>query len=104
MGYLVGTCGTGGMPIRRLPIRCYPLNTIIFAAPQFLVKKRVDVDAGDFFKVTALHLAAIENHPDIVEVLLKSRADPKPADVEGDLPIHWAATKGHTAVGSPLIT
>ncbi|KAG2423419.1 hypothetical protein HXX76_015291 [Chlamydomonas incerta] len=80
-------------------------------AVEFLVKKRVDVDAGDFFKVTALHLAAIENHPDIVEVLLKSRADPKPADVEGDLPIHWAATKGHTAViellarkGSPADT
>ncbi|GLC41708.1 hypothetical protein PLESTM_001231300 [Pleodorina starrii] len=76
---------------------------------EFLVKKRVDVDAGDNFKVTALHLAAIEDHADIVEVLLKARADPKPADVEGDLPIHWAATKGHSQViellarkGSPI--
>ncbi|GIL57182.1 hypothetical protein Vafri_12485 [Volvox africanus] len=76
---------------------------------EFLVKKRVDVDAGDNFKVTALHLASIENHADIVEVLLKARADPKPADVEGDLPIHWAATKGHSLViellarkGSPI--
>ncbi|KXZ49110.1 hypothetical protein GPECTOR_23g40 [Gonium pectorale] len=76
---------------------------------EFLVKKRVDVDAGDNFKVTALHLAAIEDHADIVDVLLKARADPKPADVEGDLPIHWAATKGHSQViellarkGSPI--
>ncbi|PNH01094.1 Ankyrin repeat, PH and SEC7 domain containing protein secG [Tetrabaena socialis] len=67
-------------------------------AVEFLVKKRVDVDAGDHFKVTALHLAAIEDHADIADVLLKARADPKPADVEGDLPIHWAATKGHSQV------
>ncbi|KAG2492280.1 hypothetical protein HYH03_009520 [Edaphochlamys debaryana] len=78
-------------------------------AVEFLVKRRVDVDAGDHFKVTALHLAAIENHADIVEVLLKARCDPKPADAEGDMPIHWAATKGHTQViellakkGSPV--
>ncbi|GFR44226.1 hypothetical protein Agub_g5416 [Astrephomene gubernaculifera] len=70
---------------------------------EFLVKKRVDVDAGDNFKVTALHLAAIENHTDIVDVLLKARADPKPVDVEGDMPIHWAATKGHSQVIEQLV-
>lgn len=67
---------------------------------QFLIKKRVDIDAGDNFRVTAMHLAAIEDFPEIVDALLKARADPKPSDVEGDQPIHWAATKGHAEVGA----
>ncbi len=49
-----------------------------------------------------MHLAGIENHIDVVEILLKSRADPKPSDVEGDMPIHWAATKGHKDVSISL--
>jgi ankyrin repeat protein len=99
---------------------------------EFLIKKRVDLDAGDNFRVTAMHLAAIgeyswadaphkslmicgteaticvvqevkcidsfvaENHLEIIELLLAARASVKPVDVEGDLPIHWAATKGHS--------
>ena len=58
----------------------------------------MDLDAGDNFRVTALHLASIENHPEIVDALLKARVDPKPCDVEGDMPIHWAATKGNAQV------
>lgn len=50
------------------------------------------------FRVTAMHLAAIENHADIIEVLLQARAHVNPVDEEGDLPIHWAATKGHADV------
>lgn len=65
---------------------------------QYLIKKRVDIDAGDFFRVTPLHLACIENHYEISRVLLKSRATVGVSDLEGDLPIHWAATKGNSDV------
>lgn len=40
---------------------------------QFLINKRVDLDAGDNFKCTALHLASIENHVDIVRKMLAAR-------------------------------
>lgn len=76
------------------------INTCFFSHMQFLIAKRVDLDAGDMFRVTAMHLAAIENHPDIIEALLKARANVNPVDEEGDLPIHWAATKGHSEVRS----
>ena len=120
------------------------------SSSQYLIKGRVDVDAGDTYRVTPLHLAAIgklrkldcccfnslqwtgrfledlspcnlvhnrsqliskdlndltlcfqnliENHINVCRALLEARALVDPADVEGDLPIHWAATKGHTEV------
>ncbi|MEW5313931.1 MAG: hypothetical protein WDW38_005462 [Sanguina aurantia] len=71
--------------------------------PQYLIKKRVDVDAGDNFRVAAIHLAAIENHQAVVELLLNARGDVCPADNEGDQPLHWAATKGHTEVMDLLL-
>mmetsp|Transcript_13664 Transcript_13664/g.29319 ORF Transcript_13664/g.29319 Transcript_13664/m.29319 type:complete len:342 (+) Transcript_13664:166-1191(+) len=70
---------------------------------EYLIKRRVDVDAGDFFRVTPLHLAAIEDHYQICEVLLNARANVKPEDVEGDVPLHWAATKGHSDVIELLV-
>lgn len=45
-----------------------------------------------------MHCAAIENHADIVDMLIKARANPKLQDMEGDQPMHWAATKGHVEV------
>lgn len=65
---------------------------------QYLISKRVDLDAGDNFRVTPMHLAAIENHVDIVEALLEARVSVRSFDVEGDQALHWAATKGHDAV------
>jgi len=65
------------------------------ACVEYLIKKRVDLDAGDMFRVTAMHLAAIDNHPDVLRLLINARANVKPQDTEGDQPMHWAATKGH---------
>ena len=77
----------------------FPIGSYTYACAQFLIKKRVDLDAGDNFRVTGMHLASIEDHCEIVEELLRNRANVKPFDTEGDLPIHWAATKGHSQVG-----
>jgi ankyrin repeat protein len=69
-----------------------------------MITKRVDLDAGDTFRVTPMHLASICNHCGIVSALLRSRANVSPSDVEGDMPIHWAATKGHAEVRRMAIT
>ena len=67
---------------------------------QYLLRNRVDVDALDAFRVTALHLAAIEDHLEVCRTLLEAFAAVNAADNEGDLPIHWAATKGHSDVST----
>lgn len=65
---------------------------------QFLAKKRADLEAGDNFRVTGLHLAAIEHHYDVCKFLLEHRTEVAPRDTENDTPLHWAATKGHSDV------
>lgn len=57
------------------------------------------MDAGDNYRVTAMHLAAIGNQLKVAQMLLKARANVRPFDVDGDQPLHWAATKGHVEVG-----
>lgn len=45
-----------------------------------------------------LHLAAINSHCDVVKALEDKGANVTKQDSEGDLPTHWAATKGHVQV------
>jgi len=71
---------------------------------EYLLKRRVDIDAGDFFRVSPMHLAAIEDHYECARLLLANRAVASSPDVEGDTPLHWAATKGHSEVCKLLIT
>lgn len=50
--------------------------------------------------VRPLHLAAITNHLDIVKLLIDKGANPTKQDSDGDVPLHWAATKGHAEVSN----
>ncbi|GAX84557.1 hypothetical protein CEUSTIGMA_g11978.t1 [Chlamydomonas eustigma] len=70
---------------------------------QYLMKKHIDLDAGDNFRVTPVHLAAIEGYAQVVKLLMQHNAVINAQDVEGDLPLHWAATKGHCDVIKILI-
>ena len=65
---------------------------------QYLIAKRADLDAGDGFMVTPLHLASISNHISTVRLLLDAGANLTRQDSQGDQPLHWAATRGHTEV------
>jgi ankyrin repeat protein len=71
---------------------------------QYLISKRVDLDAGDGHMVTALHLSAISNKLSTTVLLLDAGANLTRQDNEGDQPLHWAATRGHIKVdlGSTL--
>lgn len=70
---------------------------------EFLISKRVDVDAGDNAGVKALHLAAINNHIEVAKALFAAGANPDLEDKSGDTPLHWAATKGHEGMLELLI-
>jgi ankyrin repeat protein len=50
----------------------------------------------DLAKATPLHFAALENHREVVELLLAAGADPNARDDEFNMtPIGWANEKGH---------
>ena len=46
-----------------------------------LIQNGADVNAVDEFEQTALHIAALEGHVDIVEVLLQNGADVNAVDI-----------------------
>jgi ankyrin repeat protein len=71
-------------------LNCTPL--------QYIISHDVDLDAADRHQVRPLHLAAINNHSSVVKALVDKGANITKQDTDGDLPTHWAATKGHVQV------
>jgi ankyrin repeat protein len=53
--------------------------------------------------MTPLHMAALEGHADIVQVLLQHRADPKATNPDLFTPLHAAARRGHAAAAALLL-
>lgn len=70
----------------------------IFCCQQYLIEHDVDLDQGDGHMVRPLHLAAVTNHLNIAKLLMDKGANPTKQDNDGDVPLHWAATKGHMEV------
>lgn len=90
-------------PCGEHPKRCASCTNGLFLPTlqlQYLISRKVDINALDWSRVSPLHLCCIENHISVAKALLKAGADCKPADKEGDLPLHWAATRGHSQVRS----
>ena len=56
----------------------------------------------DNYGATPLHLAAINGHKDVVELLLASRADANAKNNKGWTPLHAAAAGGHREVAQLL--
>lgn len=54
-------------------------------------------------RLTALHLASTEGHTDVVEVLLRRRADIHVTDMDGQTALHVAAREGHADVAQLLL-
>jgi glutaminase len=65
---------------------------------QTLLAKGVSVDATNYDKRTALHLAAAEGHFKIVRYLLYKKADVNPRDRWGHTPLTDALSGGHTDI------
>lgn len=74
------------------------------SAVSFLVAAResggggAPVDATDWKKLTALHLAAAAGHTSIVRILLQAGAHPDANDTICNSPMHLAAFQGHLEV------
>lgn len=51
---------------------------------------RIEIDGKDANERTSLHLASMENHPDVVKVLLGSQAVDSYVDIQGLTALHYA--------------
>ncbi|OTF79615.1 hypothetical protein BLA29_007836 [Euroglyphus maynei] len=57
---------------------------------QLLQSQRINVNACDERKRTALHFASVRGHNDIACLLLMNGADPNTRDINGNTPLHLA--------------
>ena len=63
-----------------------------------------DVDVkGGWMVITPLHMAALNGHKEIVELLIAKGADINAKDDSEWTPLHWAADEGHKEVAEFLI-
>jgi len=62
----------------------------------------IDVNAADQDGQTALHLAALGGHPQMVALLLRHGAHPTPVNVIGGTPLTAAAALGHADIVTQL--
>ena len=53
-----------------------------------------DICLEDNFNRTGVHLAAIKNHPSIIQCLMERGAEIESIDCEGKTPAHYAAQYG----------
>ncbi|XP_077218627.1 ankyrin repeat family protein [Tasmannia lanceolata] len=68
-----------------------------------LSSKGVSLDSKDSQGRTALHMAAANGHFNIVEYLIKNRADLNACNADKNTPLHWACLNGHIEVVRRLI-
>lgn len=62
-----------------------------------------DLNSADYDGRTALHLAACEGHPAVVQFLLSQGVNPNPIDRWGNSPLHDAARLGHKHIVELLL-
>jgi ankyrin repeat protein len=60
-----------------------------------LFSRSADVNARTDFGSTPLHLAVMNNHPDIAKLLIQSGAEINATDADGKTPLHIASAKNH---------
>ncbi|MEM7175886.1 MAG: ankyrin repeat domain-containing protein [Chlamydiota bacterium] len=63
----------------------------------------VDVNAKDQFGYTPLHLAALKNHKEVTEILIREDANVNAKNNYGETPLHIAALKNHKEVAQILL-
>ncbi|MBR1979004.1 MAG: ankyrin repeat domain-containing protein [Akkermansia sp.] len=74
------------------------------AAVQQLLSNQTDVNEGDFFGLSPLHIAASLGHTECLHLLLgENSADPNAADAHGNTPLHLAALNNRVDAISLLL-
>ena len=68
-----------------------------------LLKKRANLEAGDENGATPLHVAAMQNKPDVISWLVSHGADMNVSDGSGYAPMSWAVIKGHLPAINKLL-
>ena len=84
----------------RLCMRPLPCRRMFALHAQHIIAAGagVDVDVGDGAMVRPLHLAAVHGHVAVVGRLLECGANPTKQDERCDVPLAWAASRGHCEV------
>ena len=58
---------------------------------------RIEIDAKDGSEQTPLHLASVENHPDVIKILLDAQAVDSYVDINGLTALHYAVENNSLA-------
>lgn len=88
-----------------------PLNRSLLAAAhagnlenlKVLLSCGAAPDTRGFERESCLHIAALQNAPDIIQLIIDAGADINAADVEGRTPLHLNASRGHLAGTEKLL-
>jgi len=76
-------------------------------AVRLFLERGVDVNRRakhTLYKPTALHLAALNGHEEVIKALLAAGADAHARDSRGKTPAQWAAKRGHETVAALLVS
>lgn len=70
---------------------------------EFLLERDASVDFRDQYGLTAIHMAAIKGHKDVVMLLVEFGSDLECTEAEGRTPLHMAAISGNKDTVEVLI-
>mmetsp|Transcript_99054 Transcript_99054/g.275784 ORF Transcript_99054/g.275784 Transcript_99054/m.275784 type:complete len:132 (+) Transcript_99054:78-473(+) len=71
--------------------------------PELAAQESVTCEFGERNSHSALHVAAMRGHWEILELLLQARADANATDDTANTPLHFAAELGHARAASVLL-
>ena len=90
-----------------LPVNDVPLISACLLGNTYeaksLIEQKVDVNAHDSERRTALHIASHFGHLECVQLLLNNNARPSPKDSRWFTPLHRACSMGHDEIVKLLI-
>jgi ankyrin repeat protein len=79
-------------------------NTVKFFLETYTNEKNWLLSETDNQDCTALHLASVYGHLEIVKILITNKANINAADIKGYTPLHMACFKGHISIVRYLVS
>ena len=68
-----------------------------------IIENITEINPGDKYGKTPLHLAVEEGCLEIVELIIQNARDKNPEDYFGRTPLHLAADNGHCEISNSII-